>query len=308
MRSLKSLPLVLLAFALSCTTQTGSSGPSGTLLADRISIHTGDFPIPPGDSFTCFYTPFTAETDLTVTRGVGMQQEGGHHLTVYYTMTPQPAGYHTCTDQEMATWRQIAAADPTTGETSYAVPGLGMRVPAGAQIVVQAHYINLGDVRSVNDWVDVMLPRTGEVRYLAQSFVIDDEDWEVPAMGSWQSQSECVVSRDYQAASLLGHMHELGAHFTLEMQAPGETTWTSLYDTDWTTSYFSHPPINLYGLDTPLMMPAGTRLRQTCQWHNTTTDPAIFPREMCVTYMLTFPSTTGGMDLCDIVAHTSTAL
>jgi len=286
--------------AASCSSDPAANGePYAAVLEDRIVLRTGDFEIAPGDVFECFYTPLTAESDILVSHGVGAQMEGGHHITVYYTMAPQDVGHHPCTDDEMTSWRQVAAAEGLGDEEQFHVPGLATRIPAGAQIVLQAHYINLSGPRVVNDHVDVLIPRPEEVQAMAGTMIVIDDTFEVPPRTHLRRVMTCTVPRDVQVAFLLGHMHEWGSHYRLE-RLDGSGGSEMLYDAPWEASYASHPPYELYGLETPMLVPAGTQLRQTCEWDNAEVDPLLFPREMCLAYMITFPAVTDDLEFCEV--------
>lgn len=298
-RTTRALFVLASLVTVSCNGAAGPNAPYAAIFSDRISLRTGDFEIPAGDVFECFYTPLITDHDIVISRGVGTQQEGGHHLTVHYTNVHRDVGHHPCIDAEMATWRQLTAADPRGGEVSYAVDGLGTLLPAGSQIVLQAHYINLQGARTVQDEVDVLIPPATEVRALGGTLVFDEENFEIPARGAVRTISTCTLAHDFQVASLLGHEHEYGARFSLERINVDGTT-EMLYDFPWEAAYASHPPIEIYGLDTPLLLPRGTRLRQTCEWRNTDAASVIFPREMCVSYMNTFPSPDGAMEFCEV--------
>jgi hypothetical protein len=286
---------------VSCGSEPMSSAPFAEIREDRIVLRTGHFEIPPGDVFECFYLPLITDRDRIVSSAEGRQERGGHHLTVHYTMVHQEPGHHPCVEEEMATWRQIGPAEETA-EAPFWVEGLGVLIPAGAQIVLQSHYINLEGTRMVEDEVDLLLTTRDRIRYLSGSLVMNESEFEIPARTAVRHTSECVVQRETQVALLTGHMHEHGVHFRLERVGPDGTS-EMLYDASWEASYASHPPVNLYGIERPLTLTAGTRLRQTCQWMNPGTEPLIFPREMCATYMVTFPSESGGMELCEVVTR-----
>ncbi len=292
-------PGALLAVACATEAAPRLNEPFAELTDDHIVVRTGHFPIAEGDVFECFYTPLITDRDVLVGRASGAQEEGGHHLTIHYTMAHRPVGHHTCDDAEMATWRQIGAAEE--GEMAeYWIDGLGMRIPAGAQIVLQAHYINLaGHERMVEDHAEIFLRQPSEIRHLAAPFVVHDDAWEIPARSGLRHTAECTVARDMQIGLLLGHLHEWGMRFRLEATFPDGSS-RMLYDESWEASYSSHPPVIQYGIDTPLMLPMGTRLRQICEWMNPESEPMLFPREMCVGYMVSFPSETGEMEFCEV--------
>ncbi len=281
--------------------------PSGTLFDDRIELSTGAFEVGTGDVFECFYTPLVLDRDLLVTYGTGTQAEGGHHITVYYTTNVRDPEHHPCQESEMATWRQLTAAESSASTEPLHVDGLALRVPAGAQIVLQSHYINVSGPRIVEDRAEVYIPRPEDVREMGGSFVVDDEGLDIPAHSRVRRTYVCTVGTDLQVAMLLGHMHEWGANFRLE-RLDGAGGAETLYEHAWEALYASHPPTNAYGLDTPLLLPAGTQLRQTCEWNNNEDYPLAFPREMCITYMITFPSAAGDMVFCDPVSSTDETL
>ena len=298
--------LALAAALTSCATQAAPAGPSAQMLDDRIVLSTGDFEIPNGDVFECFYTPLILDRDVLVSYGLGTQLEGGHHITVYYTTNTRDPEHHPCDESEMASWRQLTAAE-AAGDEPLHVDGLALRVPAGAQIVLQSHYINTLGPRTVQDHADVFTPKPDEIRAMGGSFVVNDEGFDVPAGSRLRRTYVCNVAQDTQVAMLVGHMHEWGSHFRLErLDAAG--TAETIYEHDWEAVYASHPPTNAYGLDTPLVLPAGTQLRQTCEWNNNEDYPLSFPREMCISFMITFPSDAGDMIFCESVSSTDEPL
>ena len=98
---------------------------------------------------------------------------------------------------------------------------------------------------------------------------------------------------------MLGHQHELGKHYKLEL-IDGATT-TTLYDKDWQESYTSHPPMQRYPVDKPFQLTTKVKLRQTCRWTNATDKNVYFPREMCVAFMYYYPD-MGELE-CSIVSR-----
>lgn len=291
------------AFALaSCSSpsEPARNEPFAALLEDRISLRTGHFEIGRGDVFECFYTPLITDRDIIVGGATGTQEDGGHHITVYYTMNHRDPQHHPCIEDEMATWRQVGGAEEPGATPQYWIEGLGMRIPAGAQIVLQGHYINLDDgPRIVEDEVDVEILPPERVLHLAAPFVVNDEGWEIPARQQLRHTAECVIERDHNIGLLIGHLHEWGVRFSLQRQR-SDGTLEMLYDEPWEAAYASHPPVNTYGIEEPLVLHAGDRLIQTCEWMNPEAEPMIFPREMCVAYMVSFPSETGEMEFCNV--------
>ena len=279
----------------------GATGP-GTQAAG-FHFETGEFTIQPGDTFECFYTATTTDRDMNIQGATGKQGLGGHHLTVYYTDQKVPVGHHPCTDVEMIGLHQVAgAADGKEGIIGLP-DGYATKVPAGKQLVVQSHYIRTADgPLTVNDSIDLQTVEDKDVKEFANSFVMVDGNFKVPPRAAATSATLCTTPQDLDMLIVLGHMHELGAHYKLERVDAAGKSLETLYETDWEPLYMAHPPLNKYDPAKPLHLPKGTLLRQTCSWKNTDDAEKTFPREMCVMFSYYIPD--NGFLQCDMKAVT----
>lgn len=297
----RALLLCAPSFLLAC----GGTEPTPDTVDENVFYaETGAFDVAPGDVFECFYTSTFTQKDLAVYDAIGSQGPGGHHLTVYWTDVTHAPEHHPCKDSEMVAWHQIAASGGETAATKEgltALPdGLASRVPAGKQIVVQSHYINAsGATEHVNDWIKLKLMDPSKVAAYVNYLATVDDKFDVPAHNTLSSTTVCTLERDYQIILHLGHMHEYGKHYKLEQMDDQGNSMGVLHDEDWRPEYASHPPVTYYTKDKPLLLTKGTRLRQTCTWDNTTADPLLFPREMCLAYFLYFPDDQGET-ICDM--------
>jgi Copper type II ascorbate-dependent monooxygenase, C-terminal domain len=264
------------------------SGPGSS--PDSLTFDTGDFQAPAGDSFECFYTNVKTDHEINVTNAKGKQGPGGHHVIIYYTDVPREPTHHPCVDAEMVSWHQIAGAD-TNKEPVVAIPaGAAVKVPAGKQMVIQSHYINTtGATEKVNDTITLDTVDAKDVKQFINFWALVDLGFQIPANGAGKSVTTCTVTEDLNSVALLGHMHEYGKHFKLEAIDDKGASLSTIYDHDWAPQYVSHPPLISSPLDKPLLIKAGTRVRQTCEWDNTTPDAMAFPREMCVSFVFYYP-------------------
>jgi hypothetical protein len=258
--------------------------------ANELSVSTGEFTAPVGESLTCFYTSTTTETELIVGDAAATQGSGGHHIIIYYTDVPRAPTSHPCVDAEMISWHQIGGASKG-GEPVVQMPAGGaVKVPAGKQIVIQSHYINSsGAAETVNDSIAVQLVDPSSVKQYVNFWVNNDDTFTVAPASVGKSVSTCTFAQDLKMVVLLGHMHEYGAHFTLERVDAQGNTLAMVYDQAWQPLYATHPPLLTTTLDQPMDIPAGTIYRQTCTWDNTTPNPLAFPIEMCVTFGYYYP-------------------
>ncbi|UQA60164.1 hypothetical protein [Polyangium aurulentum] len=277
----------------------GDEPPAEPVDENVLYAETGEFEAPPGDSFECFYTNTVTDRELAVYDAFGYQDSGGHHLTAYWTDIVREPQHHPCQDDEMVAWHQIAGASPTRPDEPgvLSLPeGMANRVPAGKQLVLQAHYINTtGAPQKVNDWIKLRLIEPEKVESYVNYFVPLDDKFEIAAHATSTSTTICTLERDFQIILGLPHMHEWGKDFKLERLDDQGNVAEVLLDTVWSPEYSSHPPVTRYTKEQPLVLTKGTRLRQTCTWDNTTADPLIFPREMCLSFFLYFPDDEGNL-------------
>jgi hypothetical protein len=296
MRSSRLLPLIASVGLVACG---GAGGPSSTPSANQLSLKTGTFQVPAGgDWFECFYTDVVTDKELIVGNVTAQQGPGGHHIIVYYVDNPEPAEHHECKDSEMVSWHQIAGA-ANGGEPAVTLPpSTGMKVPAGKQIVVQSHYINTsGATETVDDTIGIDLLDAKDVKAFLNNWVINDAGFSIPPQSQSKSATACTVAQDLQSVIMLGHMHEYGARHTLERVDAQGNSLEVLYDHTWQPQYASHPPLRTATLDAPFVIPAGTIIRQTCEWNNVTPSMLTFPTEMCAGVVYYFPD--NGFQVCD---------
>lgn len=316
MRTLGSAALGLsLAFLLiGCGDSTGGGGGGGTseggggsapqLDPLDISFETGEWDVPSGDVFECFYTDVILDEDAAVQGAIAAEvPEGLHHITLYYTDDPKEVGHHPCSDEEMLEWRQVAAAGGGESDAGYGLPdGLAMKIPAGSQLVVQVHYINLEpEAVKRNDKVTMNVVDPADVLEYANIHVTLDSSFNIPPHSTGSSTTECEVREDTQAILLLGHMHEWGTRYSLDILAEDGSVAETLYEEEWMPLYSSHPPAFRYPIDEPLLLKAGTKLRQRCEWNNTEEEALTFPREMCLSFMYYYPDDGERFALCGAV-------
>ena len=255
-----------------------------------ISFETEEFEVPPGDYFECFFTDIITDREMSVYGASGLQGPGGHHILAYYTDVFREPEHHPCRDEEMVTLNQIAGSSGEEGLDLQLYDDLAIRIPEGVQLVLEAHYINTtGAPYTVKDKVSLKLLDPSEVSSYVGHYVTNDESFEVPPNGEHLSTTYCEVEDDLDIVVSLGHLHEEGTHYRLEIIDEQENVLETLRDDPWEPEYASHPPLDNYAKSEPLHLAKGTLLRQTCEWENTQNFPLIFPREMCLGFFYFFP-------------------
>jgi len=288
--ALSSALAVAVSMLLGCG---GSEGASADEDFSKLSFEMAAIEVPAGESFTCVYTDVITDRELSVIAATGTQQAGGHHLTLYYVDNPREPHSAPCSGStEMIDWHFVVGAGGEGNDGAFLdlADGLAIKIPAGKQLLIQAHYINTtGEAMTATDTMEIHTVDPSRVKAYASDFLVFDDSFEIAPNAAEESSMTCLVEEDVQLSILLGHMHEQGAHYKLESVDAEGNALETLYEEAWSPAYASHPPIQRYTMEDPLVIKAGTRLRQTCKWNNTTPDLLLFPTEMCIGFGYYFP-------------------
>jgi peroxiredoxin/mono/diheme cytochrome c family protein len=133
-------------------------------------------------------------------------------------------------------------------------PGVGYRLPKGADIVLQIHYHRNG--RAVKDCTQVGLYFCKEkaVRHL-QGLTVPASFLAIPAGARhYRVAGKMVLRQDCRLYAIMPHMHLLGKQIKLTMTPPGGKTRTLIHISDWDFNWQED-----YFFQEPIFAPAGTR-------------------------------------------------
>ncbi|HEY5928285.1 MAG TPA: hypothetical protein VIV11_41640 [Kofleriaceae bacterium] len=241
--------------------------------------------IQPGtDNEVCAWTDkiFEKETDVKMT--VGYQTEPpGHHALLFYTLDKQPAGtQRICTDTDMASFRYLTG-NGSNGEPNTAPGDLVFRVPAGAQLVVNSHYLNTSDeVVKGQSLINVHFADPGKQYIASGATVFLDTTLDVP-QGVSSFKTSCIVDRQQKFWYMIPHMHRWGTKITVDLtRTTGEKE--NLFTTDWQEQYTFHPPESRFDPETPFLINVGDQVDVNCTWNNDEGRSLPFGFEMCVAF------------------------
>lgn len=241
--------------------------------------------IQPGDDITlCTYLDVT--DDVThLHRTLGRQTKYGHHAILQYLETPQEPGTRECPEVDDLDNQAGAILGGTGGGRNIEDPlpaNVVTEIPAGAQFVLNHHWINTGSEPAVVQAQMITVPPPpGEELVIARAFTAVFTDFEVAPGSIGDASGECEIMRDTQLVMMVGHEHEWGSHVRAEHMGDTERV---IFDHEWEPEMVSQPELFSYPMDAPLTFSAGDRVRMTCQWNNTTDQPLTFPTEMCVLF------------------------
>jgi hypothetical protein len=250
----------------------------------------------------CFVPDLTFDRDVYVVQANAYQGDVGHHVQLYGSAVPRRKGEtFDCSDlSTMSTLLPLVTPNHPLKETdnkSQLPDDFYVRIPAGALIVMQSHYVNytdspieVADILNVETIEDV----TGMTE--ASYFVVSDNTFTLPE-GASSVVYECTVADDTAIVFGFGHMHEQGQRIMLERLAAdagvGATPEVLYSVDDWTAEYRDYAPVDRYAVDAPLQLHAGDRLTLTCEYDNATGGELDWPHEMCVFFSAYFPARDG---------------
>ena len=261
--------------------------------------------VPAGsDQMWCIVTDFAPEADVLIKSFEAYQGPLGHHLFGMKSAIPRTAGEQfDCTSVD-----QMTTLEPLISPNTASKEGNGkllsddftVRIPAGTQVIIQSHYVNVSpDDILTRDVVNFIFLPPSEHRIEANYLVLNDDSFNIPHNGQHYTHSaECTMPQQFQFAAMHGHMHEWGKHTFIEKITPDGTA-TTIYDQpNWSAEFRDAPPIIDFPLADPLVFNAGDKLRVTCDWLNDGDKDLAFPDEMCVSLMVYYPALPQGFVIC----------
>jgi hypothetical protein len=258
------------------------------------------------DIETCFVPDITFDRDVYVLQADAYQGDVGHHVQLYSSAVPRKKGeVFDCSDlATMSTLLPLLTPNHPQKETDNKAQlpeNFYVRIPAGALIVMQSHYVNYTD--SAIEVADVLNIETrDDVTGMTEAsyFVISDNTFTLPE-GESTVVYDCTVLGDTSILFGFGHMHEQGKRIRLERTAAsGDAATTELlYEVDnWTAEYRDYAPVDRRSEAEPLLLRDGDRLRLTCDYDNASGGEVDWPHEMCVYFSAYFPANADGFILC----------
>ncbi len=255
--------------------------------------------IEPGTDYeVCTWTSaiFTQETDVKSTLGY-QTEPPGHHVILFYTMDKLPAGtQRVCTDTDMASFRYLTG-NGTNGATNSAPGDLVFRIPAGAQLVMNQHFLNASDytvrgqsVLNVNFAApDPKNIPSGSLAAVNTSLVVEK--------GITTQSMRCTYDKPYKLWYLIPHMHRWGQKISVDLTQGGVRT--RQFDTTWAEEFTFHPPEKRMDPTSPLLISPGDTLDVECTWNNDEDRVLPFGFEMCVVFAQFVDDSGVGSWACD---------
>jgi hypothetical protein len=242
--------------------------------------------VEPGADVTfCTYLDFVTEDVLYMHDTLGSQTTHGHHAIMQYLTTPQEPGTRACPDDADLNAQLGQILGGTGGEGNGAIvlpPNVVSEVPAGAQLVINHHWINTSeDALEAQAMMITVPPASDDDLIIARAMSVVMTDFEIPAGETGQASVDCTFESGAKMLSMIGHQHQWGTHVRAERMGDDPEM---IFDHDYTPEMISTPITTDFSIEEPFEFAEGDTVRMTCDWHNTSDSEITFPREMCVLF------------------------
>jgi hypothetical protein len=247
----------------------------------------------------CSWTDTILDHDVWINASQGFQTETGHHVVLYYAPHPQPVATRLCANEDMAEF-QFSTPTTTNGD-KLTLPGkLAVHLPAGAQIVVNHHYLNASAtaVAQAQSAINVFYADPNVEHTESSTMAVLDSMLTVP-VGASSYSVDCTFTKEFAAWDLIPHMHAWGTH--IKVQHTNSSGVHQLTDMDWDPSY----AFDLTSIETtkdpsaPYMFEPGDTMHIQCDYLNNTGAQMTFGAEMCLFVGFTVDSGGTGNIACD---------
>src|SRR5262245_7057330 len=151
------------------------------------------------DVTVCSYldTTFKDSTDVVGFRA--FQSVPGHHIMLVAVRRSQAPNTHPCTEDDMVNILTFVAGGGPDGIAHFkGIPdGLGFRIPAGTQLMLQSHWENASTAPRDGQAVIYLKaqPSSPQVTPVDQ-FLADTVNFMIPAGGTAQAETTCRFQQD----------------------------------------------------------------------------------------------------------------
>lgn len=239
--------------------------------------------VQPGkDAIYCQYVQAPSDRDLDILDIVGWQSEGGHHAVAYSSTAKVPVGTsRECNDEDNAKQGSYLGG---VGEGGGKLPpGVAFRLSRGTSLMLSNHFLNTTDHEFDGySVVDVKFAEADPNRTVASLFVNMTTRFQIPAQGTAHAEAKCTVQKPMRFIMMANHMHDHGASAITELIRKDGTTEVIRDDPKWSYEMQFQPVYTNWSLENALALEPGDTLRTRCNWNNSSSESAVYPREMCI--------------------------
>lgn len=208
-----------------------------------------------------FVTPTNFEEDKWIQAA---EARPGNHAVVHHII-----GYIVPKGERLDA-RGPAIAGYAPGEEPMVYPqGMGIKVPAGSNIVWQVHYTPTGKVEKDRSQIGIVFCDNPPKRPVYQEGIFQTRFMIPPKAENHRVRKTRKIDRDVELISLMPHMHLRGKSFKYVAHIPNQDSKILLdvpdYDFNWQ---------HRYRFEKPVFLPKGTTIECIAHFDNSKENPA----------------------------------
>lgn len=255
------------------------TNPDLVLTMDQYTVNTIG-----NDVYRCFVIPtgLTQDVFITEIEIVPGNNEAVHHVLLFQDETNVPQqlddndfgpGYTSFGGTGSSASKLIGGWVPGQGHKVYP-SGMGVRIPAGADVVMQVHYPATANGQTDQTKVNIKYT-TGFVREILidaplNHFTLNEGNLVIPAnqMRTFTCDYQVPNQYDITVLDVSPHMHLLGKSITAWAETPNNQTIPFIQIEDWDFHWQG-----FYDFRNPIKVPAGSVLYSTATYDNTSNNP-----------------------------------
>lgn len=226
--------------------------------------------VPAGKEETsCHFFKMPSDVDFDVNRIQIAVTGGSHHIHLYrpYDSTLDiPDGEENCDRAvDFDVWQLVVATQ--LRKTDWEMPaGVGYHFRAGEQLLMQAHFVNVGSLETQGAGKVLMnlnAADDGTVEHYAGALFGQDRDVVVPPFSSPTKAAECVFPNPITIFAMTGHYHFRGRRFA-SYRWDNATRGANIYRYEG----YDDPLFTVYDPLTAPFFESGQGLQWECYWEN----------------------------------------
>lgn len=146
--------------------------------------------------------------------------------------------------------------------------GLGMRLPKGADVVMQVHYHPTGKAETDTTQIGIYLAKQ-PVEKRIRVFPIRARRLDIPAgEANYQTDGWLPIPADVTLQAIMPHMHLIGREMTVTARLPDGSEKKLIHVPDWNFNWQM-----TYRFLEPVKLPRGTMLHLTARFDNSADNP-----------------------------------
>lgn len=257
-----------------------------------VQLESPEFVVPAQSEATrCITLKVPSSVDLDVKAFSSVMRSGSHHMNMFLSPRDEyPDGVGPCAWDDMATYEYVYATQEPYAE-AILPENVAIKFPAGAQVVIQSHYVNPNDAAITGQIkVNMTAFETGATKIIyAAAFAALNLDISIPPKSTKLETRTCILSssKSYRIIGFAPHTHSRCATFEVYAH-DGQTAGDKLYRSDdW-----AHPPYRYF--QPPYLLSAGAGFQYTCTFLNDTDRTLVWgnsvDQEMCMMVGYYYPS------------------